>query len=370
VIKPLGPQASQVGPIGSGAAPPRLGNEAGRLLVGVAHSLAQLPELSVGESVNARLVERLPNRQWIAMVKDAPFTLRLPAPTPDDRTTRQPSGSAEAPDAEPATPFTKGAMLSLRVASLTPRLSFVLVGAAPAAAAAGSQASLSDAARYLSALVRAGESRPLPAGAASPAPPAQVSLLPADPSATAAGRAQSLAQAVRHSGLFYESHLRAWADGRMTLDQVHDEPQARAGQWLQEDNPQQRASATAELGRLLQRQLDSLDGRPLLLSGMAWPGQTVEWTIEREPDGATETDAGDDPSAWSTQLHLMLPRLGQLGASLRVVGSNVQLRFATDNAATAAVLDRQREALAERLLRAGLQLNTWAVEHEAAAPKP
>ncbi|MDH5539651.1 MAG: flagellar hook-length control protein FliK [Rhizobacter sp.] len=365
MIKPLGPPVGQVAPVGPDAGSPRLRNDAGRQLVAVAQAPAQRPELLVGESVTARLVERLPDRQWVAIVKGAPFTLRLPAATPDGVATRQVDGGTQAAAHAPSTSFTRGAALSLRVATLTPRLSFVLTGAMPAPTA-GTQASLSDAARYLSALVRAGEA---PAVAAKVAAPAPVSLLPEDPSAAASLRAQALAQAVRQSGMFYESHLRAWTDGRLPLERLQDEPQARAGSTLKDAGPDQRTAATAELGRLLQRQLDSLDGRPLALTGLAWPGQLVDWTIERDADPAPQSTADDDAPAWSTQLRLVLPRLGELGASLRVVGSQVQLRFAADSPATAATLAGQRDALAERLRHVGLQLNTWAVEHETIAPK-
>ena len=340
----------------------RVRGDAGRLLVAVPSAPAQQPGFVVGEAVGARMVEPLQHRQWVAVVKNALFTLKLPPAT---------TSAGSAPGSMPS----KGDVLSLRVASLAPRLTFVLVDSAPATPASGAVAvQLSDAARTLSELVSAGERGLLqPAGSAAQG---SMTVLLSDPAATPSERAQALAQAISHSGLFYESHLLAWAEGRMPLSSLHGEPQARLADQLKVASPATREAASAELGGLLHRQLDALDGKPLAFAGFAWPGQPAEWRVQREAvdergherrnEAGAERDRpeADQPTAWTTQIQLALPRLGALGAQLRVAGSQVTLALTLDNPTSAALLTTHRGRLASALQESGLTLTALTV-HQA-----
>ena len=146
-----------------------------------------------------------------------------------------------------------------------------------------------------------------------------------------------MAQAIVHSGLFYESHLVAWAEGRMPTAALGREPQARLAVAMQEATPAAREAASIELGGVVQRQLDALDGRPLAFTGWAWPGQAEQWQVQREPahepqDNAKDPAGGDaDPPAWTTQIQLELPRLGALGAHLRLSGTQLSLAVTLGN---------------------------------------
>jgi hypothetical protein len=342
VIKPPGPSVSKVVAVTPGNPVERVRGDVGRLLVAVQQATAPGPGFTVGEAVSARLVEPLQNRQWLAVVKNTVITLQWPAGT--------------------SVP-TQGGTLSLQVASLSPTLSFTLRNAAPAPAAGAVAVQLSAAAQTLSALLQAGTP-----GTTLAAPVAAPVLL-ADPTASPAERAQAAAQAIGHSGLFYESHLLAWTEGRLPLDRLNTEPQARLQQALREGSAADREVATAALGGVLQRQLDALDGRPLAFAGFAWPGQPAQWRIEREAPGARDDEPSDEdaagdaepPPAWTTHIQLDLPRLGALGAKLRVTGTQVTLTMTMDNPAGAALLATHRERLASALQTAGLSLSAMTV---------
>lgn len=241
---------------------------------------------------------------------------------------------------------------------------------------------LSEAALYVVQLLQAVAPQGSSATALTLAAPA---VLLGDPPPNAVQRAESVAQAIAQSGLFYESHVRAWAEGRWPLDRLMGEPQARAAESLKDASHAERDAANAELGGLLQRQLDALDGKPLAFAGTAWPGQRMEWRIQREVDDMRDDSARHDnpnndhnndphdsterPPTWTTQLHLDLPLLGALGAQVRVVGSQVQLGVTLGSDASTALLNAHRGRLASALQAVGLTLAALRVaSHERAGP--
>ena len=367
MIKPPDSSVSKVGAVAPGSPVERVRGDAGRLLVAVQQASAQGPGFMVGEAVSARLVEPLQNRQFVALVKNAVVTLQWPT-APDAGG----GGAMVLPD--------KGETLLLRVVSLTPRLSFALVDAAPPVAVSNNAVAvqLSAAAQALNTLVQAGERR------LSITPPESMPTLLGDPAAAPAERAQAVAQAVAHSGLFYESHLLAWAEGRMPLAELGREPQARIAQALQDASaaspasPAARETANAELGGVLQRQLDALDGKPLDFAGFAWPGQPAQWRIQRDTPDARDDEPGkrppeggsDELPSWSTQIQLDLPRLGALGAQLRVIGTQVTLAMTVDSASGASLLAMHRERLATALQAAGLGLAALTVQTRSPPMNP
>ena len=285
VIKPPSLSVSQVGGIAPTGPAELVRRDAGRVVIAI-QAGTRATDLVVGEAVTARLVEPLHNQQWAAVIKGGLFMLQLPSAA----TVVDP-----APDAAPTPPWTlaKGGTLSLQVATLDPQLTFVLAESLPSASSSGAVAlQLSVAAQMLSQLIHASEHSML---RGDPATPAHLPVLLSNPAAPAAERAQALAQAISHSGLFYESHLRAWAEGRMPQGSLGTEPQARIADALKDASPATRDAATAELGGMLQRQLDVLDGKPLVFAGFAWPGQPAEWRIQRESN-PSDDDADTDES--------------------------------------------------------------------------
>ena len=314
----------------------RLLGEGGRLLLEAALLPAKVPPLILGEQVSARVAERLDNGQFAALIKNGLFTLNLP------------KGMQLAGDT-----------LTLRVTSLAPQLTFALVDqAADAEVQDGSvDVSLSPASRYLTELLDSGKSAP-----------AQPGLRLDASRQDTAGLAEALKQGADKSGLFYESHVKAWVDGRLPLESLKDEPQARLGQSLdtaQSPSSAQGKTAQAEFGNLVQRQLDTLENRQLQLQGWAWPGQPLQLTIEQDETRERDARGGsDEVSAWSTRLALELPMLGGLSARIRIVGGAVQVSFATEEAATEQLIRNHADRLESGLGAAGLNLATLSVSHE------
>jgi hypothetical protein len=172
---------------------------------------------------------------------------------------------------------------------------------------------------------------------------------------------QRLRQVMRESGLFYESHQVKWVKGETTLEMLQREPQARLAKLdLPQANLPELKGLPEETARLAGRQLMMLEGQPFVWQGQAWPGQPMEWLVEeREADPQGDPDA----PAWRTQLRLVLPRLGELEADLRLGPAGLQVRLKTGDEA---ILQEVRAALPELMRRLeAAHLNPSAITAEA-----
>jgi len=188
----------------------------------------------------------------------------------------------------------------------------------------------------------------------------------ADPAAPGAGVLPNrLAQTVRESGLFYESHLQRWAKGTYPFESLLNEPQARLGR----DAATQ--SRLAELGgmpeeaaRLAGRQLQMLEGAPFQWQGLAWPGQWMQWLVEKRGEGQGESAGEEEGAAWNTELRLSLPRMGDLHARVSLRGDAVSVQLRAQESATADALLEALPVLDDALRAAGLQPRQLAVARE------
>ncbi len=172
-----------------------------------------------------------------------------------------------------------------------------------------------------------------------------------------------LSQTLSESGLFYESHLARWTRGELSFDALLREPQARFGR---EESAV--GQAVPELGgmpdevaRIAGRQLQILDGAPLLWQGFAWPGQWMEWQVEeRYPEGG-EGGGEEAGERWATELHLHLPRLGSVHAHIGLRGDRLDVRLTARDPAVREAMQAALPALVNGLEAAGLTLANLTV---------
>ena len=165
----------------------------------------------------------------------------------------------------------------------------------------------------------------------------------ADPALLAAG----LQQAFGKSGLFYESHVAEWARGALPLSELAGEPQQQAAQGGVRPNPQDPATA-----QFISMQLAAQEQSQLAWKGQLWPGQPMEWDVQREAHG----DGGGEQAIWHSRLRLRFPQLGELEAQLRMVNGSLQVQFAAADDATAGLLREHMPELASALDAVGTPL--------------
>ena len=141
--------------------------------------------------------------------------------------------------------------------------------------------------------------------------------------------ARALQHAVRSSGLFYESHLQGWVDGRIPLKEIIEEPQARIA-----DTPAPRAGEVREavhpqLEHLVRQQLDTFERQAIAWQGFVWPDQQAEMMIAGEPENTSNSEA---PRAWRVHLDMTTPGLGPLKIDVALTGSRLDVRLQGETA--------------------------------------
>lgn len=255
-----------------------------------------------------------------------------------------------------------------------------------------------------------------------------VSLLPTAP-AKASELVSALKQAVANSGLFYESHLRQWVEGKMPLATLQQEPQAQqaplspesaapasthdvpeehskvptgtdnkapvqtqshaatanaAGTGKDTEISQARASqleAFAEqagkpangknvaepLMPVVQQQLETLATHQMSWQGQVWPGMQMQWDIV---DPEQQQNRGSDeevPRFWRSILRLNLPKLGDVQAQLVLGPQGVSVVIDTDSNVSAQRMRIAQTELHEALEAAGVPLINLQVSEHARA---
>ncbi|HUW36322.1 MAG TPA: flagellar hook-length control protein FliK [Rhodocyclaceae bacterium] len=390
---------SQPAEPGAGAAPePYQGASLSRAAQTLGTLLAaDLPDLRLGQQFSAKIQEVLPDKSYKALVSGKSVALSLPE-------------SVQAGDT-----------LELVVIDRTPTTAIVRLAEQPGAAAAAAAepypyATLSRAGQMIGALVTP-EGEPPPAAALNRGQP-----LLAQPPQNGAELAPVLSKAVAQSGLFYEAHQAQWVAGKLPLAALLEEPQgqhsapatiaaraapagdavpkgdaAPAGSAAPSGRPgevqaaaghaqeaQKAGAAPAAAGAeptrsktappapapampeavrpLVQQQLDAAATQRLLWHGEVWPGQTMQWQVEREQSGSGSSAEAEE--RWQTTLRLSTPRLGEVQAAIQLSGGGVRIALATPTGSSAADLRAATPALEQALASAGVPLLGMTVKHE------
>lgn len=177
------------------------------------------------------------------------------------------------------------------------------------------------------------------------------------PTTDPAALAPALRQALEHSGLFYESHVAAWAEGRRDLAALAFEPQMQ-------DRPVN--PADPESAQLINLQLAAQEGDSVAWQGQLWPGQPMQWEISRDAPQQERGQAGDGATGtWQSRLKLRFPLFGELDASVVLHGGQVAIRVTLGDADGAALLRSHTAALEQALAAAGTPLSALAIVSEA-----
>lgn len=215
---------------------------------------------------------------------------------------------------------------------------------------------LSDAARTISTLLTKAQSGPNPLQSIVGAAP-----LMASPLAGTAQLAQALQDAIGRSGLFYESHVAEWAEGKRSLSDLLREPQ------MQKSMPG--AEADLANAQLINLQLRTHEQDKVRWQGEAWPGQKMEWEIDKDAPGGNQDGEAAQP-AWRSGVRFQFPLLGKVEASVMLVGGALHIQIQTDTADSAAALRAQAGMLQQSLEASGAALASLAINlpTDAAAP--
>ncbi len=208
--------------------------------------------------------------------------------------------------------------------------------------------------------------------------------------------AAAMKDAIGASGLFYESHVAEWWAGQRPLATLMREPQMQAAH---PEARQPNAGATAlepvplralrfDLGaggsgptpaatdsataQFINLQLTSQEQGRVAWQGQLWPGQDLAWNISRDdPENHPERGEGQadgqpaEPS-WRSGLRLRFPLLGEIGATLVIVGDQLHIQVQAGSSAVGTLLRDRAGALSGALEAAGTPLASLTVSDTGA----
>lgn len=183
---------------------------------------------------------------------------------------------------------------------------------------------------------------------------------------------QKLHDTISKSGLFYESHVTEWVKGERPLADLMREPQMQHMQQLQR-LAQQSGEALARVGpggadltaaQMVNQQLHTHEQGRVQWNGEAWPGQQMQWEIKRDDGREGQRQQGGDESqeqVWRSGMRFRLPALGQVAATVTMVGDQVHVQLHTDSDDAAGALRAYADRFESAMAAAGAQLSSLAI---------
>jgi hypothetical protein len=263
-----------------------------------------------------------------------------------------------------------GDTITLQVVSLLPRLTFNMSASANPLSTADQ---LSSTARLLSSLTQ----HPPEKGFVRPtsSAPLWTGTTQFPDTTELAGK---LHTALSQSGLFYEAHQAQWIAGSRNTAQLLQEPQnlpadrVRAA-LLPDDNASQTNTAAGNasgqersaipgipdhLLLLVQQQLNALETRQVQWQGEVWANQEMEWKIQEEPSHSPDSEEGKQ---WATQIHLNLPKLGEVTATLRFGKGGLSITLDAEENTTRSKLGTASSTLVAALSERGINTTSALV---------
>jgi len=162
--------------------------------------------------------------------------------------------------------------------------------------------------------------------------------------------AQQLKAAISNSGLFYESHLKAFVEGQQHLHAIKQSPQNQSPQMAQS---------------LLPQQLHILEHQRLSWHGEVWPGQKMDWEIytqnkQQEKDAPAQTL--NEATDIASDLTLHLPKLGKVCAKISVKNGHFHIGILAAQKEALSLLKTESPALASAIENTGQKLEGLTIQ--------
>lgn len=234
-------------------------------------------------------------------------------------------------------------------------------GQGQSGAPASTTTTLSNAARLIDTLLHASQQGDVADHISAPAPLLPKAGLPVDQMAAA------LKDGISHSGVFYESHVAAWAAGQRPAEELMKEPQAQVAaqnggeiNLLSDSDPTQN-----QLGQIINLQLNALEQQRVVWHGEVWPGQKMEWEINQEhgqDSPSSGTNEEQSPPSWHSVVRFNFAHLGSVSASIRLIGQQVHVQVKADSEAATSALRGNSSLFANAMAAAGTSLDSLIVK--------
>ncbi|MFA9219040.1 MAG: flagellar hook-length control protein FliK, partial [Sphingomonadaceae bacterium] len=105
--------------------------------------------------------------------------------------------------------------------------------------------------------------------------------------------------------------------------------------------------------------------------GQAWPGQPMQWEVRREPPAQHaqgQDDAEPDPQpVWRSGVRFRFALLGEVAATVTLVGEQVHIQMQTGSDASATTLRAYAGQLEQAMAAAGVALTALTIAPDSGA---
>lgn len=222
--------------------------------------------------------------------------------------------------------------------------------------------SLSNTGRLITQILQTAPAQTDKPNIASPTPIVAAPVELKDTATTAV----KLQQQISTSGLFYESHVAEWAQGKRPITDIKAEPQSQIGASSQTDSASGIQSTTLttinkEMGQIIHQQLNVLEQNIVRWQGELFPGQKIEWEIKKETQSKHNPQEMEDATIWQSVVRFDLPNLGPVTAIINLQSNNLGLSLRAEQSNTVSALKDHASELAAAMQVAGSPLMSFAV---------
>ena len=344
----------------------------------------------IGKSMQGQVLARMGDGSYLVRVAGTPARMQLPAGAQpgtqvaltligiNPRPSFQIGNARDTPggtlltyadaDAEPDAAAARGAQAGSRAlstaATLLSRAPLTPANLLPALAGDTLAPELSSTARAISSVLGQAESVP-----GAPLSLVGKTALMSTPGADPAQLAHKLRDVVGSSGLFYESHVAEWAEGKRPLASLLLEPQMQKAQ----QGDMARTGTDLASAQLINLQLHTHEQARVQWQGEAWPGQKMQWDISRDaPEGQQQdgSDGEEDATAWRSSVRFQFPQLGDLAAQVVLQGGRVSIQMQAGSEGSAETLRQHGARLEAALAAAGWPLTSLGIASTAGPAAP
>ncbi|MDQ1925013.1 flagellar hook-length control protein FliK [Massilia pseudoviolaceinigra] len=363
-------------------------------------ALARVLSTQVGQSMQVAILSKFQDGTFLVRVAgeqarmslpqgaeagtEMPMTLVAVNPRPQFRLDNQPAGTAQtplpgaagqalptgatperAPLQAPALPQaqpqeSKGANAA-NTAGRATSLAATLLGKSPLTASADlpaldattRPATLSNTGQLLARILDIGHPAPGKQAAIAGATPL---IDPKQGAPEAATLARKLEETISRSGVFYESHVAEWADGKRPLSELQREPQMQQAMNTP-GNGARPAAAEVASAQLINLQLTAQEQARVTWQGQLAPGQELQWEIHKDaPEQRGRGFEDDTAPVWRSGMRLRFPLLGEIEASIVTTGDRVHIELRTGSQGTGEALRARAGELTSALDVSGTAL--------------
>lgn len=171
---------------------------------------------------------------------------------------------------------------------------------------------------------------------------------------------------ITSSGLFYESHVAAWTQGKFQQQKLFQEPQANIPIELRESILNKTDNILHEkIVQLIHQQLDVGENHKINWQGMLFPNAPMEWVVKEEKSNTSKKNVDKEKNTnWNSTIRLSLPTLGEIEVRLQLQNEFLSLNIAAKKTDSVDILKESQNILNQTIQNTGTTIQAFSITHQ------